>query len=265
MEWVAELRAFLVKDELKYKFFVPERHRVQANHRLYRRMMAGIERAEITIIDPFEYEYSVSSQLAEMGAEYGGDFDDRIVHEMASDALLEDSPLRAAQISHYDWLNDTLKTEQSGDFSTDSLRRRIGGKRRDAVVTAARAHAMISPSEKSELIAMFSGFAMPNLSERVSLIRKMARIFDVEHAKSLPVLNEFSERIAHAAQLPYLLELSGFGKTVQEERSENVDHIQGADMAAGLAVDVLTLNGGDVRALARQFAWVAVNGVVIPG
>jgi hypothetical protein len=34
LAWVSELRAFLVKDELKYKWFAPERHRVMASVRI---------------------------------------------------------------------------------------------------------------------------------------------------------------------------------------------------------------------------------------
>jgi hypothetical protein len=51
---------------------------------------------------------------------------------------------------------------------------------------------------------------------------------------------------------------------VREESSKNIDHIQGADIAAGWAVDILMLTN-DYAALARQFAVVSVNGLGIPG
>jgi hypothetical protein len=97
IEWVADLRAFLVQDELKYKTFQPKRHWVQSNKWLWRRVQAGIERAEITIVDPSVYEQIIRFDLEESGAEYGGDFDDRTVNELTSNALIEDSPLRIAQ------------------------------------------------------------------------------------------------------------------------------------------------------------------------
>jgi len=265
MGWVAELRAFLVKDELKYKYFQPERHRVVANKPLWRRVRAGVERAEITIVDPFEYQDRVLFDLQESGAEPGYDFDDRVVFELTSNALIEDSPLRAAQMSQFDWLANDFDTGTPEGFSTQQIKHRIGGRRRDAVVTAARAHAMVSPSEKWDLIRLCGGFDMPNMMERLAIIRRMGRVFDVEHAKSVVLLNEFHDRIAEAAQMPWLRTLDGSRRMVTEEKSEAIDHIQGADIAAGWAVDTLMLTNGDYPTLALQFAWVSVNGVVVPG
>jgi hypothetical protein len=265
MDWVAELRTFLVKDELKYKFFQPERHRVQANKRLWQRVQAGIERAEITIVDPSYYEYRVLSDLQELGAEYGCDFDGRTVHELASSALLEDSPLRVAQNFGFDWLTKGFIEDPEGDFSTTEIKRRIGGKRRDVVVTAARAHAMISPSEKWQLIALCGSFALPNIMKRISLIKKLARVFDVEHPRSAALLNEFSVRLAVAADLSPKAVWDDSSRVVCEENSRTIDHIQGADIAAGWAVDTLMLTNSDYAALARQFFLVSVNGLAIPG
>lgn len=264
MDWVGELRSFLVKDELKYKHFQPERHRVMSNKPLWQRIVAGVERAEITIVDPFEYENQVLFDLQERGAEYGHDFDARALRELTSDAMLKGSPLRAAEISQYDWLANDFGTNTRQEFSTASIKKRIGGKRRDVVITAARAHAMVSPSEKLDLIRLCAGIDMPNLLDRVAMIRKLGRVFDVEHAKSVDVLNDFSDRIAEAAQLSHLALFDG-ARVVREEKSDNIDHIQGADIAAGWAVDFLMLSNGDYPGLARQFAWVSVNGIVIPG
>ena len=265
MEWVGELRAFLVKDELKYKHFQPQRHRVQSNQQLWKRVTAGVERAEITIVDPFLYENRVLFDLAESGAEYGCDFDRDMLYELTSNAMLEGSPLRAAQMGQYDYLNHVLAYEPREDFSTERIMQRIGGKRRDAIVTSARAHAMVTPSEKWELIRICSGLGMSNLTERMAVIDKMARVFDVEHSKSVEVLNDFSDRIAEAVQLPYMSARYGSRRVVNEEKSESIDHIQGADIAAGWAVDTLLHTGGHYPALARQFAVVVVNGVVIAG
>jgi hypothetical protein len=59
--------------------------------------------------------------------------------------------------------------------------------------------------------------------------------------------------------------LRGASKMVSEVDSRSVDHIQACDMAAGWAVDSLMFNQGNYRELAKRFAWVGVNGVVIPG
>jgi hypothetical protein len=236
-----------------------------ANKGLWQRVRAGIERAELTIVDPFDYEYKVLLDLQECGAECGFDFDDRAIYELTTDALIGDSPLRVAQITKYDWLAERFKEGPQGDFSTDIIKRRIGGKRRDAVVTAARAHAMISPSEKWELIGLCGGFSGFNLVKRISLIKKLARVFDVEHPKSADLLNEFSFRVAIAADLSPEAVWGASSRAVREEDSRNIDHIQGADIAAGWAVDTLMLTGCDFPTLARQFSWLSVNGVVIPG
>jgi hypothetical protein len=65
--------------------------------------------------------------------------------------------------------------------------------------------------------------------------------------------------------MPHLAFSNGSHRVVNEEKSESIDHIQGADIAAGWAVDTLMLTNGDYTALAKQFAWVSVNGVIIHG
>lgn len=204
-------------------------------------------------------------ELHERGAEPWYDYDQRMVYELTTNALLEESPLGTAQFSRYDWLRGCFVDDERTDFSTERIRKLIGGKRRDAVVTAARAHAMVSPSEKWDLIRICSGIDMPNMADAIRIIGKMARVFDLEHPKSVEVLNEFSDRIAEAANLSQLAAFGGSRRAVREERSETIDHIQGADIAAGWAVDMLMLTNGDYPALARQFAWVSANGVAIAG
>jgi hypothetical protein len=94
----------------------------------------------------------------------------------------------------------------------------------------------------------------------------MCRIFDADHPGSVPILNEFSDRLVHAARVGNVASLlRGASKMVAEEKSHSIDHIQAADMAAGWAVDLLIFSGGDYRELAKRFAWVGVNGIVIPG
>jgi hypothetical protein len=94
----------------------------------------------------------------------------------------------------------------------------------------------------------------------------MCRIFDVDHPGSVPILNEFADRLAYAARVGNVASLlRGSAKMVSEEESQTRDHIQAADMAAGWAVDLLIFTKGDYVELAKRFAWVGVNGVVIPG
>jgi len=100
------------------------------------------------------------------------------------------------------------------DFDPQAIRRRAGGKLRDVQVLAARAHSMLSPSEFQELrfaigSPMYGG-SFPRNSER---IKKLAHVFDVEHAKSVPLLNELVGHIAEASGVPrWLRHSSGVKK-----------------------------------------------------
>jgi hypothetical protein len=101
---------------------------------------------------------------------------------------------------------------------------------------------------------------------RCAALAKMCRIFDVDHPGSIPILNEFSDRLICAARLGNVASLlRGASKMVAEEKSHSIDHIQAADMAAGWAVDLLIYSRGNYVELAKRFAWVGVNGVVVPG
>jgi len=266
MEWVLELRAFLMKDELKYKYFIPERHRVVSKKELWQRVNAGVKAAEITIVDPALYEESERAILEGRGAEFGVDFDSFFLRELAGNAILEASPLNAASYSEYDWLSDNSHYygPRPSRFSGSEIKARVGGKLKHAVLTAARAHAMVSPSEHQELILMCSGAEMPSPGRQIELIKRMARVFDAENEKSVGVLNEFAERIAHASHFRRVGHLYGAAPVVAEANSQSIAELQAADMAAGWAVDLLTFNGGDLRIVANHFAWVSSNGVVIP-
>jgi len=269
MAWVSELRAFLIQDELKYKHFAPQRHRIQGNASLWKRVISGIEQAEITIVDPLSYRKYAFYDFRQQGAEFNHDFNARGVYEQASKALIEFSPLRAAQMYDEDQLFYSGAFPGAGSFSTKEIIRRIGGKHKDAVITAARAHAMISPSEKRQLINLCARSTKYRLEyyreDTAEIIRKIGRVFDVEHAKSVELLNEFSERISEAVGIPYTHFFDSPVRAVSEARSERIDHLQAADISAGWAVDTLLHTRGDYKVLAKRFAWVSVNGVIVPG
>ncbi len=266
LAWVGELRAFLVKDELKYKWFVPERHRVMSNPELWKRVENGVHQAEITIIDPRSYQDFAIAELLEQRAEPGIDFDFKTINEISGQYIIEWSPVGRLGAFNLDWLADNTNFENATDFSAHGLKKRAGGKLRDAVVLAARAHGMISPSELNEILANSFGGGTLDYQTRMKYIGEVTRVFDVEHPKSIPILNEFAQRLAHAAGIPRsLTHAMNHKASVYESASHEVDHIQAADLAAGWAVDLLTLTNGDYRAVAQRFAWVGVNGVVIPG
>jgi hypothetical protein len=259
LDWVSRLRAFFQKDELKYRDFQPERHRVQSKPELWASVVKGIGQAEITITDPRPYEDFAYWELVDQQAVLGYDFDQRTIKEMAGRSMIEWSPLGRVAALSLDWLIGQNKVK---DLTADGLHRRAGGKRHDAVVLAGRSHAMLSPSEMSEILSLYINGASAIPSNRMKDIDRLSRVFDDEHKPSLPILNDLVDQVA------YLVGANRAGPkqvSVKEMPSRDIDHLQAADMAAGWAVDVLTYTNGDYRTLAAQFAWVGVNGVVIGG
>lgn len=259
LDWVSRLRTLFQKDELKYKDFQPERHRVLSKPKLWEDLVRGIRQAEITIMDPKPYEEYAYWELVDQQAVPGYDFNDKTIREIAGRSMIEWSPLGRIGALSLDWLVGQMEHK---DLTADGLHRRAGGKRHDAIVISGRSHAMLSPSEMSEIFSVFINGASAIPSNRLKDIDRLARIFDDEHKPSLPILNDLVDQVA------YLAGVRGLGEkrdSVREVSSREADHLQAADMAAGWAVDVLTYTNGDYRALAAQFAWVGVNGVVIPG
>jgi len=259
LDWVSQLRAFFQKDELKYKHFQPERHRVQSKPELWKKLVKGIWQAEITIMDPKPYEEYAYWELVDQQAIPGYDFNNKTIKEISSRTMIEWSPLARIGALSLDWL---VGQTESKDVTAGGLHRRAGGKRHDAIVLAARSHAMLTPSEMSEILSLFMNGVSAIPSNRMKDVDRLARIFDNEHKPSLPILNDLVDQVA------YLVGAKGpeqKRESVREMSSREADHLQAADMAAGWAVDVLGYTNGDYRTLAAQFAWVGVNGVVIPG
>lgn len=274
--WVPDLRSFLNLPELKYRDFQPRRHQVQSNTEMWAKLQKGVQQAEITIIDPLVYKQAVIDDWLDQKAEPGHDFDMKMVNDESGEWMIQMSPLGIAEATSIDYYYQHVAFDETTgrfspnaefqDFSAPAIKRRAGGRLKDATVLAARSHAMLSPSERRQVIAICSHSSSIDYGTRCALLARMCRIFDVDHPGSVPILNEFSDRLIHAAGVGNVASLlRGSSKMVSEEKSHSIDHIQAADMAAGWAVDSLMLSHGDYRELAKRFAWVCVNGVVVPG
>jgi hypothetical protein len=275
--WVVDLRSFLNLSELKYKDYLPKRQLVASNARIQANLNRGLAEAELTIIDISRYMNYAIVDLIDQGAEPFGDFDMSTIHEMAADDMLRDTPfsLRSAEAYHLFPSNVSPMARRSisnafeelPDFNPSELRRRAGGKLRDVQVLAARANSMLSPSEYQELrfLACEPGLG-GGIPRNIERIKKLAHIFDTEHAKSLPLLNELVGQIAQVSGIPSQLATRLVQNApVREASSTTFDHIQAADFAAGWAGDLLVATNNDFRTLARQVRWVTLNGVCIPG
>lgn len=150
-------------------------------------------------------------------------------------------------------------------FDAATIRKRSGGKLKDVVVLTARAHSMLSPTEKYELHYMaltpYGGRLFMRNQDRIA---SMSRVFDTEHGKSLPILNEFIDRVAHMSKVHTGVSLRSPELAVRELSSANSDHLQAADFAAGWSADLLVATDSDYRTLASKVRWAGVNGIVIP-
>jgi hypothetical protein len=277
--WVVDLRKFLNLPELKYRDYAPLeiRNRVAANSPLYRKMIGGLADAELTIIDQQRYTWKEFFRLRELGATFGEDFTLRDIQSSAANQMILDSPLglpddysqspamqRMVRVSEVLGGNATLQELPRTDVS--ELHQRSGGKFKDAVVLSARAHSMLSPSEFFELRYMAENpYMRGTLVENMRRASEMGHIFDHEHQKSVPILNELVSKVASAGGVPphvaLTLRLKG---PVREEASHLTDHMQAADFAAGWAADLLTSTDSDFRALAAKVRWVSVNGIIWP-
>lgn len=275
--WVVDLRTFLNLPELKYRDYLPKRQFVASNPRIQTNLNRGLSQAELTVVDVSSYVRFVYAELTDQGAEPFGDFDRSTLHRMAADNMLRDSPfsLRSDEMhGSFAASFDILRRGSIGgalqelsDFDPSKIRQRAGGKLRDVQVLAARAYSMLSPSEYRELrfLACEPG-PRGGIGRNIERIKRIAHIFDTEHAKSLPLLNELVGQIAQASGIPRGLASALTSKLpVREASSTASDHIQAADFAAGWAGDLLVATNNDFRALARQVRWVTLNGVSIAG
>jgi len=262
MSWAADLRSFLNLRELKYKFFEPRRYQVQSKADLWKRVTEGVFQAEITIADPSAYKHEVILTLLDERAEPGIDFDMRIVNRAAARSMIAASPLGLANVATSDFV---LNDDEAASFDAEAIHERAGGKLNDAVVVAARSHAMVGPKDIKTLVEIMC--LEGNLADGLAIARstQRSRLWDIEHPRSLPILNDLSDRIAYLAagrlRLPWRRGLPA----VEEGASVDSLHLQAADMAAGWSANLLTLTGGDYRSLAQKFASVSVNGIVYPG
>jgi hypothetical protein len=272
--------SFLNLPELKYRDYAPRKQHVASKLPLQRAVNRGLSEAELTVIDRPKYLRSALWEFMAQGAELNYDFGLGDLENYASNEMLLDSPFglsgRAFDYSAFLAFNrpafrDRLFELFGPEFeplNLSLLRERAGGKPRDIVVLSARAHSMFSPTEHLELLKLVDN-PYSNRSWRGNLerISKLVHVFDTEHSKSLPLLNELVNQVADVSLPPHLARFTRLSRErlpVTERSSSQSDHIQASDFAAGWAVDLLVSTDGDYRALAQKVRWVTVNGVAVP-
>ena len=271
LSWVIDLRSFLNLPELKYRDFAPRRYQIVSSTRLQSGLVRGLAEAELTIVDRQYYRASAYLDLRNRGAEFGVDFDVRSLDDLACQAALQDSPFGIAPddvglgtpaMQRLRRLSRRFAPQQS----TSDLRLQIGGKANDVDVLVGRAYSMLSPTEFMEIRLLASEpILRGTFATSLDRLRNLAHVFDAEHPKSVPLLNQLAGKLAEASGLPQpLADRLAAEAPLREVISTSSDHIQAADIAAGWASDLLVSTNNDFRALARQVRWVTLNGIAIP-
>jgi len=265
LEWVKELRAKLVKDELKYKDFIRIRPRLKKERKLWGRIKNGVGQATIVIIDPEPVYDFIEEYLKEDGAEKGIDFDKKIIINQCSIALVEMTPisylpLRLYKTIPWNWILDLSSLDE---YLPEDLTKEIGGKLRDAKVFAARAHATFDLINLDESVKKTSDII--NSPLKLTLLAELAstiRIFDIEHEKSIGILNRAVQLISRNIEILLPEEIRSLDtKIIQEADSRTIDEIQASDIAAGWARDMLDTS--DHRAIGAYFERVWYNGILL--
>lgn len=262
LAWVKELRALLVKDELKYVNFRDARPRLRSEQPLWSRVEAGIGQASIIVIDPKPVEAEIRELVrARIRGNTDPALEEKIVAEACASVIVSNTPIaylplelsQAVPWGAYDLIANVER------FTPQAIRARIGGGLRHAQIFAARAHAMFDLAAADSLAATDDVFRSPLAPVMLAELLATSRSFDEENPATLPVLNEAANEIGLALA-------SGFPDWVDPETkpmirevsSRAIDEIQAADIAAGWARELLELS--EVRSLGSQFERVWVNG-----
>lgn len=261
LEWVRELRARLVREELKHRDFREARPRLRRDKHLWSRVENGVGQASIIVVDPTPANLGVISEAIEGGLslleiEETPQLFDRTATAMIAGTPIAYLPLELAQAvpwARYDLVADIER------FTPETIRKAIGGGLREARIFAARAHAIFDLATDSDSVRTDEVFKSPLARVMLAELIATSRAFDVEAPKTLGVLNEAAEQIAESMRSRLPGEMIGLdGPLVREVDSRALDEIQAADIAAGWAREMLEV--GDPTTLGARFERVWLNG-----
>jgi hypothetical protein len=261
-DWVRELRAHLVRDELKYPDLRANEPKLRQDRILWPRVENGVGQASIIVIDTNRIHGAVVSRALRDGADLQ-DLENDIegmVDECAT-ALVSGTPI--AYLPHslarvVPWasldLMDSLER-----FTPTDIRARIGGGLTQAQIFAARAHAVFDlASAEADTDRTIDVFGDPLARVMLSELLATPRGFDIEAPNTLPVLNEAAQVIARAVSQGVASGEIGPAQLVREVDSRARDELQAADVAAGYARELLEIGGEN--ALPSRFERVWING-----
>lgn len=272
-DWVHKIRAKTGKDETKHADVVWAKVASPGDKELWRTVDRSVEAATIYVVDPSTYVQHVVSELLADGAEYGYDFDAQTAIEIAAEQIIHDTPGYQITNTHAALEFANLTSPLGGlapvGFASvmfqpelpipREILTKLGGRLRDAIRFAARAQALFDTDvpdfDDLDTFPEYASGLRARVAElRVRKVLSTPRVFDTEDNHSVEVLNETAYRISGSIPGPPALR-----PLIREATSHGTDAIQAADIAAGIAREIIDRSG--VRALAGKFRRIFVNGI----
>lgn len=262
LDWVREIRGILVRDELKYAAFARARPRLRENTTLWTRIENGLGQATLVIIDPSQHIEPIREFFRREGKNIPPVSESDFL-DCCATAVVAETPLAYLPqelMKSITWRR-FAPIASLHDFAPEAIRAKIGGGLKEAVIFAARAHAVFDVDSVAQHASTTTGiYRSPLVQVTFAEVLSTARVFDKESPTTTAILNDAAEEIARHLQdsFPEGVILSS-QPLVKELDSRDIDHIQAADIAAGWARNLLEI--GDVQGLARRFERVWFNGV----
>lgn len=226
------------------------------------RIESGVGQATIVVIDPDPFEIEIRQYLKSEKMTPDDGATDKVIIESCATAIISKTPVAYLpnELFHaVPW--GTYNTIASlENFAPEAIKAEIGGGLKNAMIFAARAHAMFDLQNiDSTTSTTCDVFRSPLARVLLAELLATERNFDNENPKTIQVLNRMADEIAVSLgkQLPLAGKITD-QPLVKEVDSRAIDEIQAADIAAGWAREILETN--DPKTLGYRFERVWING-----
>ena len=262
-EWVREVRAQLVRAELKYEDLRRNRPKLKMDRPLWRRIESGVDQASIIVIDPEPFTSNHVLQAMEAGEPLQViEADMERLANACAIGIIDSTPIAylPLNLARLEPWNAGTLIASLDRFTPTHLLDAVGGGLRQAKILAARAHAAFDLASADTSVErtrdLFdSPLGQVMLAEVVCTLRN----FDQESPKTVDLLNEVASEITACVSRLLPGELAAGPKPwVRELNSRDIDELQAADIAAGWARELIDLS--NTRALGQTFERVWLNG-----
>jgi len=250
----------MVRDEVKYRDIVEMRPRLRSQRILWGRVETGVSQATIIIIDPKPIDEQVRDLTAVQQRKIPEEKIDEYVSDCCATAIVAGTPFaylpleiaKAVPWGVYDPIASLA------DFTPTAIREKIGGGLKQAMIFAARAHAIFDLKSIDSANSVQEVFRSPLATVMLAELIATTRNFDAESPTTAAALNSMADQIGAQVESHLPLGLSAAKPIVRELDSRAIDELQAADVAAGWAREILEVS--DLRAVANKFERVWSNG-----